>query len=139
MTELSEQIKELYASGKSYRDIAKELGCSKGTISYHMGPGQKEKTADNRSKYRKQIMDFIQEYKTDQKCADCRDNYPYWVMQFDHIGDKLFNIGNFRQHTQSLGRIKQEIAKCEVVCANCHANRTHLRRSQEDDSSTMLL
>ena len=36
-------IKELYEKGLSYREIEKELGCSKGTISYHLGKGQKEK------------------------------------------------------------------------------------------------
>ena len=28
----------------------------------------------------------------------------------------------------SLARLMAEIAKCEVVCANCHAERTHKRR-----------
>jgi transposase len=40
---LGEQIKELALKGLSYRQIEKELGCSKSTIAYHLGKGQKEK------------------------------------------------------------------------------------------------
>jgi hypothetical protein len=49
------------------------------------------------------------------------------VLEFDHLGDKLFTIGaNLRDRNwQSL---LDEIAKCEVVCANCHRRRTALRR-----------
>lgn len=38
------KILELSAQGKTYTQIQKELGCSKGTIAYHLGAGQKEKT-----------------------------------------------------------------------------------------------
>lgn len=60
-------------------------------------------------------------------CMDCGVEYPYYVMQFDHLNDKEFNVG----HTGPTGgrmRLLQEIEKCDVVCANCHAERTHQRR-----------
>jgi len=60
-------------------------------------------------------------------CADCDVAYPYYVMQFDHLGDKQFGIGQSVGQV-SQGRLRAEIAKCEVVCANCHAERTHQRR-----------
>ena len=41
-----DKIIELRAQGKSYREIQQELGCSKGTIAYHCGPGQKQKTRE---------------------------------------------------------------------------------------------
>lgn len=59
-------------------------------------------------------------------CTDCGLRYPYYVMQFDHLGDKIANINSMVAE----GRKKAlliEIAKCEVVCANCHAERTHSR------------
>jgi transposase len=40
---LGEQIIKLAKKGMSYRQIQKELGCSKSTIAYHLGKGQKEK------------------------------------------------------------------------------------------------
>jgi hypothetical protein len=58
-------------------------------------------------------------------CADCGVEYPYYVMQFDHLSDKEFTIGSFKN--VSIKKLLAEIAKCEVVCANCHAERTHAR------------
>lgn len=60
-------------------------------------------------------------------CADCGIEYPPIVMEFDHVrGQKEFSIGN---HVKSVSRerLVAEIAKCDVVCANCHRLRT-LRR-----------
>jgi len=46
---VKDQILKLRSEGKSYKDIQEILHCSKGTIDYHCGEGQKEKTK-NRSK-----------------------------------------------------------------------------------------
>ena len=40
---LGEQIIKLANKGMSYRQIEKQLGCSKSTIAYYLGKGQKEK------------------------------------------------------------------------------------------------
>jgi hypothetical protein len=62
-------------------------------------------------------------------CADCGVKYPYYVMDFDHIpGFK--KVGNISDLVKK-GATKllvEEIKKCELVCANCHRTRTHLRR-----------
>lgn len=51
---LEKQILQLRSQGLTYDQIAKELGCSKSTISYHCSPGQKEKNkARNRYNKRK--------------------------------------------------------------------------------------
>jgi 5-methylcytosine-specific restriction endonuclease McrA len=49
---MKEQILKLREEGKTYNEIKKILGCSKGTISYHCGEGQKEKTRERVSKKR---------------------------------------------------------------------------------------
>lgn len=41
---MKEEILKLRNEGKTYPEIAEILGCSKGTISYYCGEGQKEKT-----------------------------------------------------------------------------------------------
>jgi hypothetical protein len=59
-------------------------------------------------------------------CTDCGNEYPYYVMDFDHVGeDKLMNIA--KMAGLSWARIEAEIAKCEVVCSNCHRIRTWQR------------
>jgi len=49
---MKEEILKLRNEGKSYNEIKQILGCSKGTISYHCGDGQKEKTKKRRNKRR---------------------------------------------------------------------------------------
>lgn len=62
-------------------------------------------------------------------CLDCKIEYPSWVMQFDHVrGEKVADIANLVR-LGSLQNLLDEISKCDVVCANCHAQRTHERRS----------
>lgn len=74
------------------------------------------------SKKRKSRVD---DYKNNKPCADCGMRYPYYVMQFDHLRDKKFGINKIRSH--SWEKVLEEISKCDLVCANCHAIRTFNR------------
>ena len=78
--------------------------------------------------YRGKVRRIIQGIKS-QPCMDCGIQYPFYVMQFDHRPDeeKTFNIGP-SVGSYSLETILEEIAKCDVVCANCHAFRTYDRK-----------
>jgi hypothetical protein len=70
-------------------------------------------------------QEFINRRKT-KPCLDCGVQYASWVMQFDHRDpkQKKFSIAE-NKNRFSYQVIEQEIAKCDVVCANCHAERTH--------------
>lgn len=48
---IKNKILELREQGKSYTEIQKILGCSKGTISFHCGKGQKLKSKNRKIKY----------------------------------------------------------------------------------------
>ena len=64
----------------------------------------------------------------DVPCADCGGHFPPECMDFDHVrGDKAFNLS--RGWGLSVSAILEEIAKCDVVCANCHRTRTKVRRA----------
>jgi hypothetical protein len=59
-------------------------------------------------------------------CADCKREYPFYVMEFDHVrGEKRENLA--RMATLGLSAILKEIDKCDVVCSNCHKERTWRR------------
>jgi hypothetical protein len=69
-------------------------------------------------------------------CVDCGVQYPHYVMQLDHRGDKLFTVSSvissgpikgIRRRDITLEMLQAEIAKCDVVCANCHAARTYFQ------------
>ena len=61
-------------------------------------------------------------------CADCGVQYPYYVMDLDHREgvEKKFSLHSVQYATKAA--ILREIEKCDVVCANCHRERTQRRR-----------
>jgi hypothetical protein len=63
-------------------------------------------------------------------CADCGHSFPACCMDFDHrIGtEKSYCVGTMVAHHYSLNLIEKEVAKCDLVCANCHRIRTRDRR-----------
>ena len=71
-------------------------------------------------------IDHIREAKN-VPCHDCGQSYHYCVMDFDHRGDeqKIFDISRGSSSREAL---ILEIAKCDVVCANCHRLRTWNRK-----------
>ncbi len=65
---------------------------------------------------------FILEYLQMHPCVDCGETDTI-VLDFDHVrGKKSFCITTVMM-SSSLKRIIQEIAKCDVRCANCHRKR----------------
>lgn len=61
-------------------------------------------------------------------CTDCGRVFPPCAMDFDHVrGDKRFNIAD--AWMRGKGALHGELAKCELVCSNCHRERTQRRRS----------
>lgn len=71
----------------------------------------------------------VADYKVAQGCTDCGYREHPAALEFDHLPgtNKLFNVME-KVGSYSLDKIWAEIAKCEVVCANCHAIRTATRR-----------
>jgi len=69
---------------------------------------------------------YIISQKDNKQCTDCKRNFRYWILDFDHLENKTFSINKIQN--RSLNFIKQEIAKCELVCANCHRIRTEIRK-----------
>jgi hypothetical protein len=75
---------------------------------------------------------FLWEYKLSKGCAHCGyDELPY-VLEFDHID--LSSKDDARRGSWaidagwSMERIKNEINKCQILCANCHAIKTYKER-----------
>ncbi len=61
-------------------------------------------------------------------CADCGEVFPPWVMHWDHLPGHL-KVAEISTMVGSRRRalILDELAKCELVCANCHVTRTVVR------------
>jgi hypothetical protein len=99
--------------------------------SAHIAEHGERYNAYNRT-YRKRNREWLQEYLGSQSCVDCGlDDSD--VLEFDHVrGEKRFTIGD--RMTYSLDTLKDEIAKCDVRCCNCHRKR-HRRETWATDDS----
>jgi hypothetical protein len=66
-------------------------------------------------------------------CFDCDGSYPWYVMTFDHLperGPKLPTLGHTQRGRFSWAKLRAEVEKCVVVCANCQAIRTFKRANK---------
>ena len=56
-----------------------------------------------------------------QGCADC-GYLDIRALDFDHVrGEKVDDVGSMIRRGRSIRAVRDEIAKCEVRCRNCHA------------------
>lgn len=78
----------------------------------------------------KALMLEVREYKANNPCVGCGQRFHPVAMQFDHLpGEKKYmEISALWRNGRK--RVWAEIAKCDLVCANCHAVRTFTRRKE---------
>jgi hypothetical protein len=61
-------------------------------------------------------------------CADCHRTFHWICMDFDHLpGSKKVGCVSKLAYVAFKSVVRIEIAKCEVVCSNCHRLRTFTR------------
>lgn len=83
---------------------------------------------------RKDLTAYVTELKESNPCVDCGQFYKGCQMQYDHIGtDKVKSVSDTIRYN-TLPKVLEEIAKCELVCANCHALRTWQRKISEESA-----
>ena len=83
---------------------------------------------ESSKKRRKEIREMVINAK-DIPCMDCGKEYPYYVMDLDHRPgvDKKFPLSIAASKCRALKTVQEEIDKCDVVCSNCHRERTFSR------------
>lgn len=69
------------------------------------------------------VRDYVRRIK-DIPCMDCGISYPYYVMDLDHRDPsrKFKSVSTMQKYP--LEMVMDEVAKCDVVCSNCHRERT---------------
>ena len=119
-------LAEFSRRGLGYRGHCKD--CSKAYIREHYR-NNKQYYLDKNKRKQDKLLAIVRHAKS-KPCADCGQTYPYYVMDFDHReGEhKVLEIAKLI-HSRSIRRILAEIAKCDVVCANCHRKRTFARQA----------
>ncbi len=81
------------------------------------------------------IEGWVAKKYTGIPCLDCWNVFPFCVMDFDHRPEEVkeFNISRYSNQKASpkhIARVEKEIAKCDLICANCHRVRTFITRKK---------
>lgn len=78
-----------------------------------------------RERYQARAQAFLREYFAEHPCVDC-GCLDLRVLQFDHrdAAEKEHTIARMLRSQIRWSRVLDEIAKCDVRCANCHMIRT---------------
>lgn len=138
-SKLSIDIQSLWHQGFTKTEIADTLVCSRKTVynhTVHLGrcatklkrTARKENNKWNNGKNRVASKEYVSSYLDTHHCVDC-GNSDKRVLEFDHVrGVKSFIISLGAQAGTNIDKIKEEIEKCEVRCANCHRIVTCERR-----------
>jgi hypothetical protein len=79
---------------------------------------------------RKRKKAWLEEYKSLNGCNRCDENHPA-CLDFHHRNpeDKTFNLSEAIARA-SLARIQVEVAKCDILCSNCH-RKLHYEERKE--------
>jgi hypothetical protein len=100
-----------------------------GRIQYHKNRevnAEKQRLAKN--KRMDSIKADVRKLKEENPCHDCDMRYPHYVMDYDHVvGKKTESVSEMIRNGAARWKIFSEIAKCELVCSNCHRKRTFTR------------
>lgn len=109
---MKEQILKLRSEGKTYDEIKKELGCSKSTISYYCGEGQKEKTKDRTKKRRKILINHKTDNFRHRKAKNIKEQSRRFQKRNKSLIDKEITLTfNVKDIIDKFG----EITKCYLT------------------------
>lgn len=94
---------------------------------------RKAKIIERKKERRYELREWAISLKEGRPCADCGGIFHHAAMQWDHLPQslKVDHVCELVGQGATKERILEEIAKCELVCANCHAIRTYNRRQTD--------
>ena len=76
-------------------------------------------------------LDFVRWVKLGVGCVDCGYRAHPAALELDHVrGDKVQTVSQIATSRLGWAKLQAEIAKCEIVCANCHRIRTERRKAE---------
>lgn len=90
---------------------------------------ERRKTEKRRmSRVRRRWLSYI---KKKMGCMDCGYNTHGCALDFDHRPGTVKKFNVCQHPTRSVAGLRAEMAKCDVVCANCHRVRTWRRMNEQ--------
>jgi len=108
-----------------YKDLEKRRECRR---KWYKNNQDSEKAHVYRRK--RKIKNWYKELKRNLKCETCGESHPA-TLDFHHKNskEKESQIPYLVRGGYSIERIKKEVNKCKILCANCH-RKTHFKETQ---------
>lgn len=120
-------VTEFHRRGDGHQWWCKE--CRRGWDSAYHARTRDVRVAQTRAQ-KQRLVDWLSELKANP-CMDCGGTFHVRAMTFDHRPgtEKVDDVSSLvRSGRARMARI--EVEKCDLVCANCHAVRTFIRRQE---------
>ena len=121
MAKLCSRCKEDFEPTKASAGYCKPCGALKKKESYYRN---RQGYLDRAKKARINKRQWLYNYFLEHPCEQCGESRPE-CLDFDHIdpSTKEYNISKYRD-SLSWEKLLTEIAKCRILCANCHRVHT---------------
>lgn len=123
---------DFHKKGLKYQAQCKECRRAQDKEQYETNPRRREQKLASIRKHKRDLREWYNTLKQGKPCADCGQTFHFAAMQWDHMPGQTKEgaIANMAART-SKQKVLDEIAKCELVCANCHAVRTYERAGEQ--------
>lgn len=90
-----------------------------------LSPEKKRELQEKANNRANEIRRYVDSVKMERGCIDCGYKEHPAALDFDHVhGEKVILVS----FAKSKKRADEEMAKCEVRCANCHRIKSWERR-----------
>ena len=113
---------EFFASRTLKTKIILQGNCRKCQKEYRKKhyENNKDKYIQKARVYNKKVSDWFDEYKSNLTCSNCPESR-WWVLDFHHLdpSEKEYSLGHLKSQG-SKPKLLKEMAKCIVLCSNCH-------------------
>jgi hypothetical protein len=83
---------------------------------------------DAAKRAQKRNAKIIKDEKLKRGCEKCGYKDHHAALDFDHLDPVTKSRDIAKMHTTNIEALKEEIKKCQVLCANCHRIKTYEQR-----------
>ncbi len=112
------------SSKDGYQNVCRECNSKRNKLHYERNKEKVLARTLASKKIGKAILrDYICTYLETHVCVCCGES-DIRCLEFDHLKDKSCNISDILTNVGTLDKLKIEIDKCQVLCANCHRKKT---------------
>jgi len=94
---------------------------------------QKKRKATAKKQVQRSNSNFAKRVKMFLGCSECGYKKHPDALHFDHVNPESKTKEISRMHGYSRKQLKNEMRKCRVLCANCHAIHGERQRMERSD------